>query len=276
MTQATRLEVTASDGHRFALLHVPARGTAQQQVLWLPALGVAARHYLPLAQALALRGCSVVLLDWRGHGSSSLRAGRGQDWGYAELLQLDLPAALATAAAHGIVVDTLGGHSLGGQLAACSAGGINGLRRLWLVASGSPYWRSFPAPRGWLLPLAYTALPAIAGAVGHLPGHRLGFGGREARGLIADWARVGRSGHYRIPAGVEQAMAGYTGQVHALSLADDWLAPPSSLQALLAKLPAASAQCDTLSATTLGTAANHFAWMRQPEAVANALVKKFL
>ncbi len=52
------------------------------RLLWLPALGVAARHYLPLAQALAAKGVAVYLHEWRGNGGSSLRPSRALDWGY--------------------------------------------------------------------------------------------------------------------------------------------------------------------------------------------------
>jgi hypothetical protein len=48
--------VIAADGARFDLLcAVPARPW-QQLLYWLPAMGVPARHYLPMAQALAARG----------------------------------------------------------------------------------------------------------------------------------------------------------------------------------------------------------------------------
>lgn len=114
--------LTTADGHRFELLrHVPADPVAT--LLWLPALGVAARHYQGFAEALAARGIAVFVHEWRGNGSSSLRAGHAQDWGYRELLQYDLPA--ATAAVRTAFPDLplhLGGHSLGGQLACCHAG----------------------------------------------------------------------------------------------------------------------------------------------------------
>src|SRR5690606_4188822 len=95
MTTGVRVE--AGDGHRFELLSlIPERPT--RSLLWLPALGVAARHYLPLAEALAARGVAVFLHEWRGHGSSSRRAGRDSDWGYEELLTLDIPASEAAVA----------------------------------------------------------------------------------------------------------------------------------------------------------------------------------
>ena len=85
------LAVVAEDRHRFSLL-LRAPETPRATLLWLPALGVAAKHYLPFAEALAGHGVAVFVHEWRGHGSSSLRAGHGSDWGYRELLEHDLPA----------------------------------------------------------------------------------------------------------------------------------------------------------------------------------------
>ena len=66
------LPVQCNDGHRYEVMAcMPAQAIAR--LLWLPALGVAARHYLPLAQALAAKGVAVYLHEWRGNGSSSLR-----------------------------------------------------------------------------------------------------------------------------------------------------------------------------------------------------------
>ena len=169
-----RLPITAPDGACFDLMLVQPEQPVRRLLHWLPAMGVPARHYLPLAHALAERGVAVALHEWRGIGSSDRRAGRRQNWGYRELLALDLAA--ATEVLHARLPDVrheLGGHSLGGQLA-CLYAALNPARvdALLLVASGSPYWRRFP--RGWLIRQAYTAAPLLAHLRGHLPGRRLG------------------------------------------------------------------------------------------------------
>lgn len=274
--QALQLPVGAAE-HRWEL---PARipDAPRAGLLWLPALGVAARHYLPLAEALAAQGIAVFLHEWRGHGSSSERAGRGCDWGYRELLTLDLPAseaAMVDALPQGTAT-ILGGHSLGGQLACCRlALAPHAARRLWLVASGAPYWRAFPRPTRWWLPLAYRFLPWLANRCGALPGRRIGFGGREARGVIADWSRSALSGRYAargLDTDLDADMAGAAPQVRALVLADDWLAPLPSLRFLLGKMPQARASVTTLDAGTLGARADHFHWMAHPATVARALL----
>jgi len=278
MIDASPLPVQTGDGHRFELLaRVPTQPRAR--LLWLPALGVAARHYLPYADALAARGIAVYLHEWRGNGSSSLRPSRTQDWGYREILEHDLPASLAQIPEDAVTPLIIGGHSLGGQLACCFAGlHLQRFARVWLVASGTPYWRTFPAPRGWALPLVYRFLPWLAQRQGVLHGKRLGFGGTEARGLIRDWSRVGLNNHYAavgMATDLEAGMRTLQGQATAVVMDHDWLAPPSSMQALLAKMPGMRAQLSVLSAQALGTRADHFAWMKTPEAVVERLFHSF-
>jgi len=145
---------------------------------------------------------------------------------------------------------------------------------LWLVASGSPYWRAFPAPNRLWLPLAYRFLPWLARWRGALPGRLIGFGGNEARGVIRDWARSGLSGIYRaegIAADMEAGMSRLRLQVRALVMADDWLGPVASLRFLLSKLPESQAEIDIVDASALAARADHFAWMKTPDVLAARL-----
>ncbi|MCW5580300.1 MAG: alpha/beta fold hydrolase [Luteimonas sp.] len=269
-------EVATADGHAYRLLaRLPA--TPRRTLLWLPALGIAARHYVPFAEALAARGVAVFVHEWRGSGSSNLRADRAHDWGYRDVLVQDLPA--SSAAIDRVLPSgaprLIGGHSLGGQLACCrlalAPGTADGL---WLVASGAPYWRAFPRPHRLWLPFAYRFLPWLAQRRGYLPGRRLGFGGNEARSLIGDWARSAISGRYEaagLDADLEAGMARLTLPVRALVLSDDWLTPASSTRFLLSKLPAADVLLAEFDRARAGTTPDHYAWMKQPSAVADWL-----
>jgi predicted alpha/beta hydrolase len=242
---------------------------------WLPALGVAAKHYLPLAQALAARGIAVAIHEWRGIGSSDRRAGRHENWGYRELLEDDLPAGIAAArlrVPHARLY--LGGHSLGSQLSALYASlhpqDVDGLL---VVAGGAPYWRQFP--QGRLLWLAYALAPGLARLVGHLPGRKLGFGGNEARRLIDDWARSGRSGRYAaigMDVDFEVLLEQLRMPTFALRMQNDWLVPPGSLSWLLKKMPHAPGMQQVVTAADLDSArADHFGWMKTPWPVATRI-----
>ncbi|QWP74792.1 alpha/beta fold hydrolase [Lysobacter sp. K5869] len=285
MAEPTRIEqrsLASGDGYRWSLAcTIPPAPSAS--LLWLPALGVAARHYQAFADALAARGIAVFVHEWRGNGSSNLRASRDNDWGYRELLLDDLPVSDAEVAALLPGVPRIvGGHSLGGQMAcmrlglAALSGDPNIPTSLWLVASGAPYWPTWPMPTRLAMPLIYRFLPWLARVNGTLPGRRIGFGGTEARSLIRDWGRTALSGVYAargVEADIEAGMAQVRVDARAVRMVEDWLVPRASQDFLLGKLPLAQVEAVELGARELGVAADHFAWMKRPDAVVAALLR---
>jgi len=270
-----RLPLHMTDGASADLVLYRPVADATAALLWVPALGVAARHYEPLALALADLGILVAVHEWRGIGSSDRRAGRRSNWGYRELLTDDLPTSLRAlrGAAPSLPV-FVGGHSLGGQLATLLAATTSSpLAGVALVGSGSPYWRCF---KPWV-GLALVAAPLLANLVGWLPGRRVGFGGNEARGVIGDWSRTGRTGRYAgrgIDVDLEAALRAQHAPVLALRLRDDWFGPEASLAYLLGKMPEAPRHTDVIGPDSLdGARADHFAWMKAPAEIARRLAQ---
>lgn len=273
-----RLSVEADDGHRFELIDVgPSEAPA---LLFLPGMGISARNLIPFGRALALHGVRLLIHEWRGNGSSSIRARRGVDWGYDELLDLDLRAALQRAGdACGTAPLWLGGHSLGSQLACLAAAHHPGaLSGLVIIAGGSPYWKSFPAPARYGLLGILHLLPALGRLFGYYPGRRVGFAGTEARRLMIDWSRTGRSGRYAWGAPVrdeDAALAELTLPIQVLSMAHDRFVPEPSTDWLLAKMPKASTHRSIIGedAGTDHGRMDHFSWMQRPEATADAVAE---
>ena len=269
-----QIALASDDGHRWTLCaHVPASPRAA--LLWLPALGVAARHYQPFAEALAVHGIATFLHEWRGHGSSSLRASHECNWAYRELLEHDIPTSQRAMAERLPGVRTiLGGHSLGGQLSACRlALSPDSADRLWLVGSGAP----FPSVFDWKLRLGLPPLlrlaPWLAQRFGALPGRRIGFGGREARGVMRDWAGTGLAERYLIHSmdrDLNPFLERVTVPIDAVVLAQDAYAPAGSLHAL-ADLMGGALTLHRLDAQALPGHADHFRWMQRPQPVAAAL-----
>lgn len=269
------LPARAADGaYAEVLLQLPT-GSPHGVLYWVPALGVSARQYQPLAQALAEFGFAVAIHEWRGIGSSDRRAGRHANWGYRELLEDDLPAGLAAVMKRLPGVRCLlGGHSLGAQFAALYASRQpEQIAGLVLVASGSPYWRQFR--HGRLIWLGLAAAPWLARLCGYLPGRRMGFGGNEARAVIDDWARTGRTGRYAaagMPDDFEPRLARLTQPLLALRFADDWMAPEASLSWLLGKMPHTRSEQQLITSRDMdGRPADHFRWMKTPQPVAGRI-----
>lgn len=251
----------------------------QATLVFSPALGVHAGFYDRLARALAGRGLDVLLHEQRGHGTSPIRASRHDDWGYRELVEEEVAtiAAHARATAGGRPL-LLGGHSLGGQLACLAAATMarppDGLA---IVASALQHGRLYPP--GWQLRIAIASrlFPPVARLRGFHDGARMGFGGREARRLITDWAHVARTGRYE-PQGTEFPYEARLAQLAVplllVTFTRDTFAPERAALALAAKMRGCPLTHRRLDAAVLrGALPDHFDWARKPEAVSDLLAR---
>lgn len=250
-------------------------------VLVVPAMGLGARWYRPLLEALAAAGVHAAVTETRGHEEGAPPPGRRHDHGYADLVaDLDATARLLTDEVGGPLV--LLGHSLGGQVAsALLAQRPDAAAGLALVASGSPYWRDWRRrpddAAGWgaLRLLALTQGAALlARVLGHFPGHRFGFAGREAPTQTRDWARLARTGRLRF-AGLDgrvrdhtAALRGLRLPVLAVTLDGDDLTPPRSTDGLLRWWAAAGVERHHVSPPPgSGLSTDHLRWVRTPAVV---------
>jgi predicted alpha/beta hydrolase len=273
------IEAEAADGHRFAVRWHPACAEGAPALWFLPALAVPANRYDRFAQALNTQGVDVAVPDWRGLGSSSLRAGRGADWGYRELLELDLPAARAALDAHAPGKRwAIGGHSLGGQLAVLAAAlSPRAFAALVLVATGVPDAKTFPRHQRWGVRGFARAIPLLTWLFGHFPGRHLRWAGTEAATLMRQWAGTVLSGDYGrvgIPDAESRLRALHVPAL-AMRFTEDWLVSEASLRGLVAKLGPAPRTFETIDGARLGDRPDHFRWLKSP-AVPAAVIAGWL
>jgi predicted alpha/beta hydrolase len=155
------------------------------------------------------------------------------------------------------------GHSLGGQVALLhTALAGSTVDRLVLVATGLPYFRLYrPRTAAVLLPYS-TSIAMTAAALGFWPGW--GFGGRQARGVIRDWAYTARHGRYPVLKGVdaEAALRTLRTPVLSLSVDNDRYTPPRTADYLAGKLAAAPVVREHHTTAQAGGPLDHFRWVR--------------
>jgi predicted alpha/beta hydrolase len=277
--EVTITRVRLHDGATTELRAAPAAVEEAFAVLVAPAMGVPARHYNPLVDALQARGLHAAVADLRGVGSSSVRPSRTVDFGYAVLAD-DLAA--TTEALHAAFPRSRGhvvlGHSLGGQIALLAlARGAVDLAGVALVASGTPHVTAFHGLAALGVRALATIAPPLATLVGYHPGRWLGFGGREARMLIREWSVLARLGTFSLRAwhglrDPETSLRDVESALLAISIDGDAFAPPASVDRLLEKVP----RCDVVrtheGADADPSPRHHFRWMRRPDGIAARVV----
>jgi predicted alpha/beta hydrolase len=252
-------------------LFVPAAPRAT--VICLPALGVVASYYEPLALSLASRRIAVVTADLRGLGRSSVRPRRGVDFGYACLV--DDAARVAGCVRQRLPAPLhLLGHSLGGHVGALLAGSRSGaIDGLVLTACGTPYWRRFPLKTGLGIVALAHAVKVLGLALGYVPGHRLGFGGTEAAQLMREWGKLARRGRFvTADLDAEGALGGVRTHTLVVSIEGDWMAPRSAVDHLVRKLRGAPLERVHLASDSADPRSlDHFRWAKFPDAVVDVV-----
>jgi predicted alpha/beta hydrolase len=242
VTRGEKVALISEDGVPFRITLFRYRSDSSPVVIIMPAMGVRASFYEPLAQALVEAGFHALTADLRGHGESGIRPGRKTDFGYGEMVKYDWPCVMAEAGmqfprSSKIIL----GHSLGGQLSTLyMSENPTAIDRLVLVASPGLYYRDWPFPRSVSLLFSTQLFALLARVMGYYPGHRIGIGGTEARGLVRDWARIVRKGRYDMIHRSHDYVAllqGLRVPLLALSFTDDPFARKRAVDGLCAKMP---------------------------------------
>ncbi|MCB1731722.1 MAG: alpha/beta fold hydrolase [Halieaceae bacterium] len=272
-----QLDIPAADGTAIPLnwFEAPRPNAA---LLILPALGIQARLYDKLATGLAAQGhCSVCVMEQRGHGRSGLRPGRKIRYGLDDILEQDMPAAMAWLAqrAQGLPL-LLGGHSLGGHLSTLYAGQHpEQLAGVVHLACAFPYVGDYAAREAKLVRLLCRLMPFFSIVPGYYPGQRMGFGGRESITLMRQWCEWASTGSFDFGGRSDLAagVAAFAGPVISLSFERDSFATEAAIERALSPFTHARITRRKLGPEQQGEHLGHVGWARGPEGVVQALAQ---
>lgn len=239
----------------------PTERSARTLVL-LAAMGTPAKYYDRFARALVERGHPVVRVRWRDEDREFPINNPG--YGYADLAEIDAPAAISWAREEFGDDPIVLGHSLGGQIASISAAGSGPLTGIALIASGTNYWRGSGFRWGLGVGAVSVIAPLIVRIFGYWPGGRLGFGGRQSATVIRDWARLGRTGRFapeHAKSDLEGQLKNFSGPVLSLTISGDIYVSKGATESLLTKLSSAQIERHRWSPDERSHR-GHFGWTR--------------
>lgn len=234
-----------------------------------PALGVRASYYRKLCGALNELGFATAAVDLPGHGESPVRANRRTDWGYRSVIDHYASALRALNAETPELPKFIVGHSIGGQVALMAAGmELPGLSGVVVVASGCPYWRTWEGAEAYRIRAATWTCGAMARSLGVFPGDKVGFGGREPRTLIVQWAHAAQTGDYVHGDFDGDALLAKPGPpTLGIRVEGDAWAPERSVKHTLNRLTARDVTFERWSTAPHG--GNHNRWPSEPGHVAS-------
>lgn len=238
-------------------------------VAFLPALGVDVGFYRNMAREWARLGYRVAAIELRGMKQSSVRDVRSNNFGYNEVLNVDLatilPMIKREAAGKPFVI---AGHSLGAQFALLHASRNSAAADgIVCFAGGSNYYDAMPPGQRLKRMIGIRAVRLIDQALGFFPGDKLGFGGRQPLNMILDWTHEALTGRYSVigdPTNYDDALSRLSLPVLMISLSGDPLVPKTSATFLAGKLKQARVTQIELQASDYGLKKfDHFRWARK-------------
>lgn len=235
-------------------------------IIIMPALGVKAAFYHPLAIALRNLGYIVVTVDLRGNGKSEAKPNKKRNFGFREMLNYDWPVILDKVNRHFPDKEIyLMGHSLGGQLNVLYAAKHKNLvKGLILSAACTVHYKAWKFPYNLGVLMGTQAGRVLVKLLGYFPGKKVGFAGTEAKNVILDWAYVGRTGKYK-PIGddfdYEDNFKNIRIPVLALSFENDRLAPLKAVKELVDKMEHAQVHTHHFNNKKY----DHFNWVKMNE-----------
>lgn len=239
-------------------------------LIFLPAMGVRASYYELFAISLCKQGFNVITADYRGQGNSSVRASRNIDYGYEEIIGDVKELIEHTETWFPDTKKIIVGHSLGGQIGSLFESRYAKASGLILITSCSVYYKGWEKWDRTKLLFAGNTFYQLSKIIGHFPGDKIRFGGREARTVIKDWCYNAIYGEYKISNSnhnYEISLKQMNTRILSISIENDQLASKKAVKNLYDKFNTESSivHLHVTSDESKIVSLNHFSWAKKPD-----------
>jgi len=173
-------------------IHKPdAANDQQKSLVFMAATGVRLEKYTTLFAALTAKGFTVVSADYPCCGENTPHVSRRITYNYQDLMDDFMPQ-LVSFAPHKDIY--LIGHSLGGQMATLYST-LTGIPAIG-VATGNIHFKNWRGLERLKMLQVLTVFKPLTMLYGYFPGYKVGFGDKEARGLMNNWCHIIKTGEF--------------------------------------------------------------------------------
>ncbi len=267
MTNQFQTTLKLPDNTSLGITTFKAKTPNTPTLILYPAFGVKATYYKHFAQQLCEKGITVVTVDLRGHGLSSVRPDKENNYGFLAMIN-DLKALADYLKKENPTAKIfILGHSLGGQAASLAVAKYpSSFAGLAMIGSPNVYykgWSGFHYYRRKLL--VYVVLPLFGKVMALFPKLKIG-GYYTTQKQAAEWGYTGKTGNYKIigdELDCEIAMRKVPIPIMAIDIEDDLMAPKAAIKNLYQKFKSTSSLSTlTLTKATTDPKLSHINWPR--------------
>lgn len=160
-------------------------------LVFMAATGVPLRKYSTLFEALTAKGYTVIGADYPCCGENTPHVDRTVDYNYQDIMDHFIPKLLSFSEHNSTY---LFGHSLGGQLAALYSALTD--TPMIGVATGNIHFKNWYGWERIKILRALAIFKPLTMLYGYFPGYKVGFGNKEAKGMMDDWCHLLKTGRF--------------------------------------------------------------------------------
>lgn len=233
-------------------------------LILLPAIGVPIKKYYQFINMLNDVGFTVLTADYPCCGENTPHINKGINYNYRDLVDGFIRQLVDFSTTERTI---LLGHSLGAHLATLYATENN--IEVIGIATGNVYYKNWSGLERLKILNAVLIFQSLSIFYGYLPGYKIGFANKEAKGVIQNWCYTALTGKYDyFSSDLKCAkMKGYF-----IHIDGDKFAPLKSTLALAALFHDCVVEQVRLPQYLKGN--QHSVWLKEPDIIVNRILEK--